>query len=563
MALVISKKIRTVLFVVLGVLVLGGGGFLIWRINQPDTVAPEDSDAIDTSNCGNACTNVDDCGSALDCFNGICVNPECGSSPTCLCRDSLCGEACISSSQCAGSLSCEREGNDIVGTCVNSSCPDKPNCICTEDQPDIQCQGYCTQDSDCVSGLECIEYRCVNPECPDSPDPDCMCGGEGDVDCGGECVSTADCISGLICYPGGGSGICVNPECGDMPTCVCDDSLEGEACISSSQCDIGLECVFEDENSNIGVCRDNGGPYDLDDPIGTKTCGQSCDESNGCIEELFCFSGICVNPDCSSSPTCECRDSLCGEGCISDSQCAGSLSCVREGNDIVGQCINTSCPEDPECDCVDSWWDEPYIPPDDNDDEDNTYGFGEEEEEDDNTETTYVLRYLSDAHGGIWGDTYQEVISGENGASVKAVPYWSYEFSKWSDGSTQNPRIDTNVTSDITVTAEFTRKVVNTYEPGDDYVESDGDVVVVTETGGTQVVYSNTTGTMPQTGIFDSVVGKLSLGIFFIFFGGIASQYSKINYLYNSISEKSEFRKEIRKQKRAKRIRNRLEDKFK
>ena len=55
MALAITKKTRTILFIVLGVLVVGGGGFLFWRINQEDTVAPTDSDASE-ENCVLKCT---------------------------------------------------------------------------------------------------------------------------------------------------------------------------------------------------------------------------------------------------------------------------------------------------------------------------------------------------------------------------------------------------------------------------------------------------------------------------------------------------------------------------
>ncbi|MDD2270109.1 MAG: hypothetical protein PHG60_00775 [Candidatus Dojkabacteria bacterium] len=60
MALVITKKTRTILFIVLGVLVVGGGGFLFWRINQQDTVAPTDSDAsgcIISRVAGDTCRN--------------------------------------------------------------------------------------------------------------------------------------------------------------------------------------------------------------------------------------------------------------------------------------------------------------------------------------------------------------------------------------------------------------------------------------------------------------------------------------------------------------------------
>jgi len=61
MALVITKKTRTILFIVLGVLVVGGGGFLFWRINQQDTVAPTDSDAYEPKMCRR-------------CIPGVCVN---------------------------------------------------------------------------------------------------------------------------------------------------------------------------------------------------------------------------------------------------------------------------------------------------------------------------------------------------------------------------------------------------------------------------------------------------------------------------------------------------------
>jgi hypothetical protein len=80
--------------------------------------------------------------------------------------------------------------------------------------------------------------------------------------------------------------------------------------------------------------------------------------------------------------------------------------------------------------------------------------------------------------------------------------------------------------------------------------------------------------TVPETGILDTVLGRISLGLSFIFLGGLVSQYSRINYFFNSISEKREFRKEIQKEKRAKRRqeksyqraekrREKLEDRFK
>jgi hypothetical protein len=69
--------------------------------------------------------------------------------------------------------------------------------------------------------------------------------------------------------------------------------------------------------------------------------------------------------------------------------------------------------------------------------------------------------------------------------------------------------------------------------------------------------------TVPQTGVLDTVLGRVSLGVSFIFLGGLVSQYSRINYLWNSITEKHEFRQEIKKQKRVAKRRKKLEDRFK
>ncbi len=68
---------------------------------------------------------------------------------------------------------------------------------------------------------------------------------------------------------------------------------------------------------------------------------------------------------------------------------------------------------------------------------------------------TYTLTYLAGANGSISGPTPQTVNHGANGTAVSAVGSGSYVFNQWSDGSTQNPRTDTNVTANITVTANF------------------------------------------------------------------------------------------------------------
>ncbi|MFA6458305.1 MAG: LamG-like jellyroll fold domain-containing protein [Patescibacteria group bacterium] len=66
-----------------------------------------------------------------------------------------------------------------------------------------------------------------------------------------------------------------------------------------------------------------------------------------------------------------------------------------------------------------------------------------------------TLTYTAGAGGSITGTSPQTVNYGASGTAVTAVPDTGYGFAAWSDGSTQNPRTDTNVTADISVTANF------------------------------------------------------------------------------------------------------------
>lgn len=67
------------------------------------------------------------------------------------------------------------------------------------------------------------------------------------------------------------------------------------------------------------------------------------------------------------------------------------------------------------------------------------------------------LVYKSGGNGIVSGNTNQYVKPGNSGSSVEAIPDPGYHFVKWSDDVTNNPRTDTNVTTDIDVTAIFER----------------------------------------------------------------------------------------------------------
>ena len=73
---------------------------------------------------------------------------------------------------------------------------------------------------------------------------------------------------------------------------------------------------------------------------------------------------------------------------------------------------------------------------------------------------TYTLTYQAGASGVISGVATQAVNYGGSGAAITAVPNTGYSFVNWSDGSSVNPRMDLNVTNNLTVTANF---AINTY----------------------------------------------------------------------------------------------------
>jgi hypothetical protein len=67
----------------------------------------------------------------------------------------------------------------------------------------------------------------------------------------------------------------------------------------------------------------------------------------------------------------------------------------------------------------------------------------------------YNLVYTAGSNGAISGDGSQIRIPGADGSPVTAVPHAGYAFTQWSDGSSENPRTDENITSNIAVTASF------------------------------------------------------------------------------------------------------------
>ena len=83
---------------------------------------------------------------------------------------------------------------------------------------------------------------------------------------------------------------------------------------------------------------------------------------------------------------------------------------------------------------------------------------------------THTLTYTAGAGGSITGPNPQAVEHGGSGSPVTAVADACFHFVRWSDGSTDNPRTDTNVTADHTFDATFAASGPYTLE----YIAGDG-----------------------------------------------------------------------------------------
>ena len=76
------------------------------------------------------------------------------------------------------------------------------------------------------------------------------------------------------------------------------------------------------------------------------------------------------------------------------------------------------------------------------------------------TTNSFTLTYAAGVHGTVTGTTPQAISGGQDGSQITAVPSTGYHFVNWSDSSASNPRTDTNIQANLSVTANF---AINTY----------------------------------------------------------------------------------------------------
>ena len=107
---------------------------------------------------------------------------------------------------------------------------------------------------------------------------------------------------------------------------------------------------------------------------------------------------------------------------------------------------------------------------------------------------TYTLTYTAGSNGSISGILTQTVNHGDDGTAVTAIPDDGYKFVSWSDNRTDNPRTDSNVTNDISVSAIFSPLSPTATLSGTTYVCSGDSAaleIILTGIGPWKVVYTD------------------------------------------------------------------------
>jgi hypothetical protein len=183
MKLRLTKTGKIVLFVILGIVVLGSGGFLLWRVLQEETVAPEEGEA--GGDYGGECKFYETCygpdNCTCLCSDGAYVNVRCNRDTGSLCIGNESINSCYDA--------CKSCGHEEVTT-PGVECSSGSQCTNKCYWPQV---AYCDGSGECV----CKKYdEFSNPGCGITTPctPNCPSGYQKTCPSGEECTTTkAEC----------------------------------------------------------------------------------------------------------------------------------------------------------------------------------------------------------------------------------------------------------------------------------------------------------------------------------------------------------------------------------
>lgn len=299
------------------------------------------------------CKSTVDCAGQATCIAGVCRVDSCVNGVRDKDETGVdCGGSCTL--KCALNQTC-RVGTDCAsgfcskaGLCVATSCTDG---LRNGNETGADCGGSCGKcptgtassvASDCASGFS-NGTHCVATSCEDR----IRSGGETDRDCGGNtgcyrcsvglaCTQNSDCVAGLQCTAG---------RCAPIPAPTCDDRIVNQnetdvdcggsckKCDAAKRCNVAADCessICAAEGGNK-VCRParcddqvkNGGETGIDCG-GTSSCAR-CAAGQACSVGSDCLTGVCLGGICGGAHTVG--------GTLTGLETGGSITLQNNGGD--------------------------------------------------------------------------------------------------------------------------------------------------------------------------------------------------------------------------------------
>jgi hypothetical protein len=484
MAIRLTKK-NSVIFAVVIVVLCGSLGYLVWRVNQPETTAPTESEAGE----GPACNYGSECTSVRCRWPWVAYcNTESPDSPTdgkrgfCECRKP--------ESQTINP--CRTDDPISDDNCHPPTCPSGEKICCNWNE--IDCDSKCGEGAHEIK-TECRCSSCNNPYylsvyCKVEPVASCGDGIVGNTE-GEECdPPNKGCIpEKIIVVPEGDDsmvtapGICTS-ECKCVPRSYCGDG----------KVDSGEEC----------------------DPPNTK-CYNYCDPpgSECAIKDGY---GMCTN-------TCQCEfviPSSCGNGKLDTGE-----EC-ENGNPSGVKCQWSSCNTE-SCKCIQS-----------------IVGVSKSVSEkcvnvgtaDPRAELTYTI-LVKDIGRGEVIETIEDVLDPKV-VSKGLIPTDISHNGRYSNGKIiwEGIAIQFARNPDSTISVPFTYKLTIDKSNFGVYTNN----VTLTTTKGNTFQASATINadcivTAPQTGIFDSTLGRIAGGFGLIVLGGFVYSMPSRVFMFNRQSD--------------------------
>ena len=219
---------------------------------------------------------------------------------------------------------------------------------CRDFGPCDEGEGDCDIDSECQSGLTCVQVPGTDT-CQDVCDLPvghldyCQgaCGPCGPGD--GDCDSDSECEAGLTCVQIPGTDTCqsVPPPCppvGHLDYCLeCGPSAEGEGdCDNDGECESGLTCAQVIGTDYCQKICPPVGHLDYCHDCGPCSAGEGdCDNDSECQSGLACVqvtgTDVCCPHPLGHLDYChDCGPCAAGQGdCDNDGECQSGLTCVQ------------------------------------------------------------------------------------------------------------------------------------------------------------------------------------------------------------------------------------------